>query len=74
MVTLQVNALDLNGVATSFGFEHPPKVSLMLKPNAKAGGRVQGRKGQKVKASGHEFSAENPYGKRKHDDSRQFSH
>ena len=33
-----VGALDLAAVAASFGFEHPPKVSLMLKPNAKATG------------------------------------
>eukprot|EP00966_Prymnesium_polylepis_P310436 7172390-Prymnesium_polylepis.1 len=30
-----VNSLDLAGVAASFGFENPPKVTLMLKANAK---------------------------------------
>merc|ERR1712037_1028542 len=30
-----VHSLDLAGVAASFGFEHPPKVTLMLKANAK---------------------------------------
>ena len=76
----EVGALDLLGVAKSFGFEHPPKVTLMLKPNAKEGGgdRRGGKKGGKGRggkgASGHGFSADNPYGKRGKADGRQFSH
>jgi len=67
-----VNALDLAGVATSFGFDHPPKVTLMLKPGgAKAGREQKGKKGAK---SGHGFSADNPYGTKKTGDKRQFSH
>ena len=75
-----VNSLDLAAVARSFGFEHPPKVTLMLKANAKedkgsqrAG--AQGGKGGRGKVgSGHKFSADNPYGQRGSGDKRQFSH
>jgi ATP-dependent RNA helicase DDX18/HAS1 len=71
-------ALDLAGVATSFGFDNPPKVTLMLKANAKErGGARQGGKYGKKKnmgvATGHGFSADNPYGKRGASDQRQFS-
>ena len=74
-----VGALDLAAVAASFGFEHPPKVTLMLKANAKEGGRQgQGAGGGKRKenakaGSGHRFSADNPYGRREGGDSRQFA-
>ena len=74
-----VGNLDLAAVAASFGFEHPPKVTLMLKANAKEGGRKGsgGGKGGKDKAkagSGHRFSADNPYGQRESGDARQFAH
>ncbi|KAL1522854.1 hypothetical protein AB1Y20_017821 [Prymnesium parvum] len=70
-----VNALDLNGVAASFGFEHPPKVTLMLKANAKENKKGRpGKKGSDRKATGHGFSADNPHGKRSEGDKRQFSH
>lgn len=74
-----VGTLDLAAVAASFGFEHPPKVTLMLKANAKEAGRkgAVGAKGKKEKAkagSGHTFSADNPYGQRASGDARQFSH
>ena len=76
--------LDLAAVATSFGFEHPPKVTLMLKANAKeaanggrkGGGGPGGKKGreQSKAGSGHKFSADNPYGQRQNGDARQFAH
>ena len=74
-----VAALDLAAVATSFGFETPPKVTLMLKANSKesarkgAGGGKRGRDQAKA-GSGHRFSAENPYGQRGSADARQFTH
>ena len=72
----RLHALDLAGVATSFGFEHPPKVTLMVKANAKEPQRRKGHKGGKggdSRGTGHTFSAENPYGRRGPGDSRQFS-
>ena len=75
-----VGGLDLAAVASSFGFDNPPKVSLMLKANAKEGGARRGHKGKKGGAgareggSGHGFSADNPYGKRSAADGRQFAH
>ena len=69
-----VGALDLAAVAASFGFENPPKVTLMLKPTASAAARKQGKQGQGRVPSGHRFSADNPYGQRDANDSRQFGH
>ena len=71
-----VGSLDLANVAASFGFEHPPKVTLMLKANAKDEKNGRGKHGKDLKkaGSGHKFSAENPYGKRESSDGRQFSH
>ena len=69
-----VGGLDLAAVAHSFGFEHPPKVTLMLKPTATGSNRKAGAKGAERIGSGHKFSADNPYGKRSADDTRQFSH
>uniref|UniRef100_A0A7S3T488 ATP-dependent RNA helicase n=1 Tax=Emiliania huxleyi TaxID=2903 RepID=A0A7S3T488_EMIHU len=61
-----VYALDLAGVAKSFGFENPPKVTLMLKANPKEPQRRKGKAGR--------FSEDNPYGSRpKQEDRRQFS-
>jgi len=70
-----VGGLDLAGVAHSFGFENPPKVTLMLKPTATGSSRKAGGKGkgQEKIGSGHKFSADNPYGKRADSDKRQFS-
>ena len=73
-----VGALDLQSVASSFGFEHPPKVTLMLKPNsskeaARRGGG-KGGPGARAGGSGRGFTADNPYGKRGKGDKRQFSH
>lgn len=71
-----VNALDLANVARSFGFDHPPKVTLMLKSNAKDKEHGKGRRSgdDKKGKSGHKFSADNPYGKRHSGDARQFTH
>jgi len=72
-----VGGLDLAAVAASFGFENPPKVTLMLKPTATGSNRKAGGKGKtnaKAGPSGHKFSADNPYGKRSGADARQFAH
>ncbi|CDJ60138.1 hypothetical protein EMWEY_00027840, partial [Eimeria maxima] len=61
--------LDLQRVARAFGFSVPPKVDL----NLKAKGRTKiDKKKQRFNASGHKFSAANPYGVRAPDDKRQF--
>eukprot|EP00316_Scyphosphaera_apsteinii_P023121 CAMPEP_0119304746 /NCGR_PEP_ID=MMETSP1333-20130426/5888_1 /TAXON_ID=418940 /ORGANISM="Scyphosphaera apsteinii, Strain RCC1455" /LENGTH=603 /DNA_ID=CAMNT_0007307679 /DNA_START=17 /DNA_END=1829 /DNA_ORIENTATION=- len=59
-----VHSLDLVSVAKSFGFEHPPKVTLMVKANAKDPQRRSKSKKGASKLSGHSFSADNPYGTR----------
>merc|ERR1711920_730418 len=65
-----VHKLDLANVAKAFGFSAPPKVELNLKHTTrKAGGAGK----QAKNATGHAFSAANPYGKRAADDKRQFS-
>lgn len=73
-----VHNLDLQAVGVSFGFTTPPRVDLAL--SAKGAGRRK-QFGQQPKkksamavASGHSFSASNPYGKRDANDKRQFSH
>ena len=77
-----VHRLDLNAVATSFGFQGPPRVNLNLESKAKHGrsakrdaleaqrGGAGGGSGGRV--SGHKFSAANPYGRRDATDNRQF--
>ena len=70
-----VNTLDLAACAASFGFEHPPKVTLMLKADKSQRGKGSGKGAdKKAGGSGHKFSADNPYGKREANDKRQFSH
>ena len=72
-----VHSLDLQGVGEAFGFSVPPRVDLNFsakgekrkKPQGAAGG---GKKPGLFGASGHAFSADNPYGKRAPDDKRQF--
>lgn len=71
-----VHKLDLAKVAKAFGFAHPPKVELNLKHTARK--KPTGTKGTLKKqlsgqSSGHQFSADNPYGKRDPNDKRQFS-
>lgn len=73
-----VHRLDLQAVATSFGFTCPPKVNLNIDSNAakfrkKVGNSVQNGKGKADgRKSGHKFSSSNPYGKRSEGDKRQF--
>ncbi|CAI5720127.1 unnamed protein product [Hyaloperonospora brassicae] len=76
-----VGRLDLQGVAKSFGLQIPPKVTLPVKTNGKAGKRKGqsfendgNSRGGKFQRSGHAFSADNPYGKRATGDKRQFVH
>ena len=68
-----VHKLDLAGVASSFGFDNPPKVTLMLKVSGQAGER---RAKKRQQSGGKAFSADNPYGRgtKKAGDSRQWSH
>jgi len=71
-----VHKLDLQQVAKAFGFAHPPKVELNLKHTARK--KASGAKGTLKRemsgaSTGHQFSAENPYGKREAGDTRQFS-
>lgn len=80
-----VHELDLAAVASSFCFDVPPRVNLNMMGSAKGerrrgGGGGGGHKKNdrlkaviRQKASGHAFSASNPYGRRSEGDSRQFS-
>ncbi|ETV95947.1 hypothetical protein H310_10607 [Aphanomyces invadans] len=68
-----VGTLDLQAVAKSFGLTVPPKVTLPVKTAGKDGKRKREDRGRYDK-SGHQFSAENPYGKRAKNDTRQFAH
>jgi len=66
-----VHKLDLQQVAKAFGFMAPPKVELNLKHTARK--KVTGPKSRHAaQATGHTFSAANPYGSRGTDDRRQF--
>jgi len=71
-----VHRLDLQGVGKSFGFTCPPKVQLALESKS-ANKRSADKKGndykRKMGTSGHEFSQDNPYGKKDKADNRQFS-
>jgi len=71
-----VHRLDLQAVATSFGFSCPPKVNLNIDSNAAKFRKNAGKPGQggklAGKKSGHNFSSSNPYGKRSEGDKRQF--
>jgi ATP-dependent RNA helicase DDX18/HAS1 len=83
-----VHNLDLQAVGTAFGFTTPPRVDISFgkeKSTPAVGKRKKGflsrndsgdRKKQRIaaSASGHAFSAENPYGKRPASDKRQFMH
>lgn len=75
-----VHQLDLQAVATSFGFNCPPKVNLTME--SKSASKRKGKKSEladaksgelRAKGNSHAFSAENPYGKRAQGDTRQFS-
>jgi len=79
-----VSELDLQAVGLAFGFTVPPRVDLPSLSTKKGGAnRAQRHTGQKILkgkknitalASGHTFSASNPYGKKEAGDKRQFSH
>lgn len=75
-----VHNLDLQAVGVSFGFTSPPRVDLALSAKGGAGGRRKQYGGKPKEksamavASGHKFSASNPYGKRDVGDKRQFAH
>lgn len=78
-----VHELDLAAVGKSFGFSVPPRMNLNLKTTGQKVRRRGGGGGFgddtkkpkffKKKASGHAFSASNPYGKRQAGDKRQFT-
>jgi ATP-dependent RNA helicase DDX18/HAS1 len=71
-----VHELDLQGVGAAFGFTTPPRVDLSFSPKGRKGGGKGDSKapGKAPKASGHAFSAENPYGVKPKGDKRQFTH
>eukprot|EP00238_Polyblepharides_amylifera_P009779 CAMPEP_0196582092 /NCGR_PEP_ID=MMETSP1081-20130531/37440_1 /TAXON_ID=36882 /ORGANISM="Pyramimonas amylifera, Strain CCMP720" /LENGTH=593 /DNA_ID=CAMNT_0041902569 /DNA_START=386 /DNA_END=2167 /DNA_ORIENTATION=+ len=71
-----VHKLDLQGVAASFGFSCPPKVNLALESKSKHTRKADNKSAnykRQMGSSGRAFSADNPYGKRDQNDSRQFS-
>ena len=81
-----VHKLDLQKTAKGFGFAVPPKVNLNFKftgkgvkrgNNSARGGNKRSRHEDKARqrlGNGHVFSANNPYGKRRKSDKRQFGH
>ena len=73
-----VHELDLQGVGKAFGFTVPPRVDLDLSTKGDKKSRrkqvdKQTKKAAAFGASGHAFSADNPYGKLPAGDKRQFS-
>ncbi|RRT57626.1 hypothetical protein B296_00028104 [Ensete ventricosum] len=64
-----VHHLNLKDVASSFCFSTPPKVNLDLESSASK----FRKKMRKTDGSRHGISANNPYGKQKGDDKRQFA-
>jgi len=66
-----VHDLDLQAVGLAFGFTTPPRVDIAIGKDKRKKKVVNGKHGR---GSGHAFSADNPYGKRSVDDTRQFSH
>jgi ATP-dependent RNA helicase DDX18/HAS1 len=68
-----VHELDLQAVGLAFGFTTPPRVDLAFGKD-KRKKKSNGDKNGNFAASGHAFSADNPYGKRGDGDKRQFSH
>jgi len=65
-----VHELDLQAVATAFGFTTPPRMDLAFGKDK----RKKKVDSKKARGTGHAFSASNPYGKRSSNDRRQFSH
>ena len=78
---IELNTTSLfhvQAVGQSFGFSSPPKVSLNLESKGSKFRKQEnvkrlGAAGGGRSASGHGFSASNPYGKRPSNDKRQFS-
>lgn len=79
-----VHELDLAGIGRAFGFTVPPRVDLNFSARGDKTERRKrtrdesdsagsNKKQQRFGASGHAFSADNPYGKRAAGDVRQFS-
>jgi len=71
-----VNNLDLQSVAKSFGFNNPPKVNLNVNASGKSEKVVRRggfssfkQKGRKMYTTKSGFSASNPYGKRERNNS-----
>ncbi|XP_043716930.1 DEAD-box ATP-dependent RNA helicase 51 [Telopea speciosissima] len=64
-----VHRLDLQAVATSFGFSCPPKVNLNIDSSASK----FRKKIRKVEGTRNGFSENNPYGRKAENDKRQFS-
>eukprot|EP00735_Rhodelphis_limneticus_P004571 TRINITY_DN1616_c0_g1::TRINITY_DN1616_c0_g1_i1::g.17859::m.17859 TRINITY_DN1616_c0_g1::TRINITY_DN1616_c0_g1_i1::g.17859 ORF type:complete len:350 (-),score=125.99,sp/Q54S03/DDX18_DICDI/67.82/2e-164,Helicase_C/PF00271.26/4.9e-22,DUF4217/PF13959.1/2.2e-21,DEAD/PF00270.24/2.7e-08 TRINITY_DN1616_c0_g1_i1:539-1588(-) len=78
-----VHDIDLLATAKAFGFTVPPKVNLNLSAKGDKsivarrkpmGGDGARNKVHRQMASGHSFSASNPYGRRAPTDKRQFTH
>jgi ATP-dependent RNA helicase DDX18/HAS1 len=73
-----VHELDLQAVGLAFGFTSPPRVDLAFSTKGskrdKKGGGMSKKGIQKNMASGHDFSASNPYGQREASDARQFTY
>jgi ATP-dependent RNA helicase DDX18/HAS1 len=83
-----VQEIDLQGIGRAFGFSVPPRVELNLSARGDKTARRSNKrprelegedsaaneKKRRFQASGHAFSAENPYGKRAAGDKRQFVH
>jgi ATP-dependent RNA helicase DDX18/HAS1 len=70
-----IHQLDLQGVGRAFGFTAPPRVDIAFGNKDKQRKRkLNGGIGAARGGSGHAFSADNPYGKRRAGDTRQFSH
>jgi ATP-dependent RNA helicase DDX18/HAS1 len=74
-----VHSLDLQKVAKSFGFTVPPKVNLNVSSKGTrqrkgfGAGWASKNKQTANQGTGHQFSAQNPYGKRAVGDKRQFT-
>jgi len=77
--TFNVNELDLQKVAKSFGFTVPPRVDLNLHGGKKierrggGGGFGNTKFSKNSRGGGATFNSANPYGKRQSGDGRQFA-
>jgi ATP-dependent RNA helicase DDX18/HAS1 len=69
-----VHELDLQAVGFAFGFTTPPRVDLAFGKDKGRKKKLQGGKNGQFGATGHPFSASNPYGQKSEGDKRQFTH